>query len=359
MGTRRRVGVLIVDDSASVRQTLAGIIDADPELEVIGTARDPVQAAEHIRKRAPDVITLDVEMPRMDGITFLRRLMAQRPIPVIVCSSLVGEGTQTLMDALEAGAVEIVRKPQLGTKTFLEESAIRIQDAIRGAAGARLACPRPAAKAAGVRQITAPSATAASAAMAKTTQTVVAIGASTGGTEALRLLIQDLPPYAPPLLVVQHMPEMFTRAFAERLDGLAQITVREAQDGDSVLRGQALIAPGNRHMALIRSGANYHVRVKDGPLVNRHRPSADVLFDSVAEVAGRNALGVILTGMGNDGARGLRRMRDAGAFTIGQDEATCVVYGMPKEAKKAGAVASEVPLTQIAELLVQHGREEV
>jgi len=364
------IGVLIVDDSASVRQTMAAIVDSGEGMEVIGTASDPLRAAEILRRRVPDVITLDIEMPRMDGITFLRRLMAQRPIPVIVCSSLVGEGTRTMIDALEAGAVEIVQKPQIGTKTFLEESTVRIQDAIRAASLARLQPLRrrqverpapgpgqPPGLSPGHPNATAPARPARS--LAKTTQKVVAIGASTGGTEALRVLIEGLPPYAPALLIVQHMPEMFTRAFAERLDSLAQISVKEARDGDSVLRGQALIAPGNRHMTLRRSGANYFVEVREGPLVNRHRPSADVLFRSVADCAAGNAIGVIMTGMGKDGAQGLRLMRDHGARTFGQNEESCVVYGMPKEAMKLGAVEREVPLGDLAPLIVKHGGDSV
>ncbi|MEM1343974.1 MAG: chemotaxis response regulator protein-glutamate methylesterase [Pseudomonadota bacterium] len=356
----RRTRVLIVDDSAVVRQTMTALIDAAPDLEVMATAGDPFQAAERLRQEIPDVITLDVEMPRMDGITFLRRLMAQRPIPVIVCSSLVGEGTRTLMEALDAGAVDIVQKPSVATKRFLEESTVRIQDAIRGAAQARLGLRPPPVPVEGRQSADAVLAkTQAPTAMAKTTQTMVAIGASTGGTEALRFLLEALPPFAPPIVIVQHMPAGFTRAFAERLDASTQITVREAEDGDSMLRGQALIAPGNRHLLLERSGANYRVRIEDGPLVSRHRPSVDVLFRSVAQTAGANAIGVILTGMGDDGARGLKEMRDAGAFTIGQDEASCVVYGMPKEALRHGGVIEEHPLDAIPALVVQHGQESV
>jgi len=359
MSGTRRTRVLVVDDSAVVRQAMTALIEAAPDLEVMATANDPFQAAERLKREVPDVITLDVEMPRMDGITFLRRLMAQRPIPVIVCSSLVGAGSRTLMQALEAGAVDIVQKPAIGTRRFLEESRIRIQDAVRAAARARVGSRRP---------VSPPERLSADAvlppggspgAMAKTTQTVVAVGASTGGTEALRHLLESMPPFAPPLVIVQHMPESFTRAFAERLNATARITVREARDGDSVLRGEALIAPGNRHMVLCRSGAAYKVRVREGPLVSRHRPSVDVLFRSVAQIAGSNAIGVIMTGMGDDGARGLKEMRDAGALTIGQDEASCVVYGMPREAMKHGAVAMERPLAEIPQLVVSHGREAV
>ncbi len=355
----RKTRVLVVDDSAVVRQTMAQLIGAAPDLEVIATAADPFQAAERIRREVPDVITLDVEMPRMDGITFLRRLMAQHPVPVVVCSSLVGDGTRTLFDALEAGAVDVIQKPAIGTRRFLEESTIRIQDAVRAAARARLAPPPAAAPAPPAAGTVATPPRRPPAAMAKTTQTVVAIGASTGGTEAIRLVLEAMPPYAPPIVIVQHMPAGFTRAFAERLDQSAAIGVREAQDGASVLRGQALIAPGNRHMELTRSGAHYRVALSDGPLVSRHRPSVDVLFRSVARVAGANAIGVILTGMGNDGAAGLAEMRAAGAHTIGQDEASSVVYGMPKEALKAGAVAEQASLAAIPGLIVEHGRETV
>ena len=355
MPGERKTRVLIVDDSAVVRQTMAELIDAAPDLAVMATANDPFDAAAKLKRAAPDVITLDVEMPRMDGITFLRRLMAQHPIPVIVCSTLVGQGTRTLMQALDAGAVDILQKPAIGTRRFLEESAIRIQDAVRAAARARVGTRRPVVGAARIAAAPVP----ATAAMAKTTQTVVAVGASTGGTDALRFLLESMPPFAPAMAIVQHMPEQFTRAFAERLNTTAQVTVREARDGDSLLRGEALIAPGNRHMTLTRSGANYRVRIEDGPLVSRHRPSVDMLFRSVARAAGANAIGVIMTGMGADGAQGMLEMRAAGALTVGQDEASCVVYGMPREAMKCGAVATERPLEEIPELIVTHGREAV
>lgn len=357
MSRNGKLRVLVVDDSAVVREVLSSIINAHPQLEVMATAADPYIAAEKIRTEVPDVVTLDVEMPRMDGITFLKRIMSQRPMPVVVCSSLVGDGTKTMMAALDAGAVDIIQKPALGTRTFFEESAIRIQDVVLAASKARLSASRP------MRPEAKLSADAVlshqSRAMAKTTQSVVAIGASTGGTEALKFVLTQLPPFAPPIVIVQHMPEHFTSAFAKRLDGECQITVAEARDGDSVIRGQALIAPGNKHMTLVRSGANYRVQVVEGPLVNRHRPSVDVLFRSVAQQAGANAIGIIMTGMGDDGARGLKEMRDAGARTIGQDEASCIVYGMPKEAKKHGGVEIEVGLNAIPGLLIQHGEEKV
>ena len=349
-----RKRVLIVDDSAVVRQTISEIVSAHPQLEVMATANDPFQAAERLRREWPDVIVLDVEMPRMDGITFLRRLMAQRPVPVVICSTLVGDGSKTYLAALEAGAVELIQKPNLSTRKFLEESTIRLQDAVLAAAHARVA-RRDAAAPQTRHSADVMLAPAGRTAMAQTTHKVVAIGASTGGTEALRVVLQSLRHDAPPIVIVQHMPEAFTKGFAKRLDDLCQITVKEAQSGDSVLPGQALIAPGARHMMLIRSGANYRVEIREGPLVNRHRPSVDVLFRSVARVAGANAVGVIMTGMGDDGARGLKEMRDTGARTIGQNEASCVVYGMPAEAMKAGGVEREVDLAEIGPLIQRLG----
>ncbi len=347
--------VLVVDDSAVVRETLSVLINRHPQLEVMATAKDPYEAAERMREQIPDVITLDVEMPRMDGISFLRRLMSQRPIPVVICSSLVGQGTETLLAALESGAVDIVQKPAVGTKRFLEESAILIQDKVLAAAHARLP------SGSGRKSVQRTAANRAQSrpprAMVKTTQTIVAIGSSTGGTEALREILTALPPFSPPILIVQHMPEHFTGAFAERLSQQSQITVREARDGDRALRGTALVAPGNHHLMLTRSGAEYRVKVAEGPLVSRHRPSADVLFRSVAKYAGKNAVGVILTGMGSDGAQGLKEMRSSGAHTIGQDEASCVVYGMSRAAKAAGAVVEEMALNDISDALVELGRE--
>lgn len=339
--------VLIVDDSAVVRQAMQAILSEDPELEVIATASDPIHAAEHIRRQVPDVITLDVEMPRMDGISFLRRLMAQKPVPVVMCSSLVTEHSETLLQALEAGAVDVVCKPQLGVREFLNDSCATLRDAVKAAAQARL---RPRRNLVVEKKLTADAVLAppGSRAMARTTETIVAVGASTGGTEALRELLEAMPSDCPPILLVQHMPSGFTGAFAERLDSICRISVKEARNGDRMLTGHALIAPGNMHTLLTRSGAHYGVEVRDGPLVSRHRPSVDVLFRSVARTAGKNAIGVIMTGMGDDGAKGLSEMAQAGAHTIGQDEATCVVYGMPKEAMKAGGVQKELPLPKIA-----------
>jgi len=348
-----KIRVLIVDDSAVVRQTLTDILESDPEIEVLGAASDPFVAARRIQQEVPDVITLDVEMPRMDGITFLRKIMAQRPIPVVMCSSLVEARSETLMQALEAGAVDILLKPKLDTRQGLLESRIRICDTIKGAARARLnRGPRPRAEPRAVeKKLTAdamlpPPSTRH--AMARTTESVICIGASTGGTEALREVLEALPADCPGIVVVQHMPERFTAAFAHRLNGICAVEVKEAADGDTVLRGRVLIAPGARHMLLRRSGARYHVEVKDGPLVSRHRPSVDVLFRSAAQYAGGNATGIIMTGMGDDGARGLLEMRKAGAHTVAQDEATSVVFGMPKEAIALGAVEKVLPLESLA-----------
>jgi two-component system chemotaxis response regulator CheB len=350
---RQKTRVLIVDDSALVRQTLAEVLTSDPEIEVIGSACDPFAAASRLREAVPDVITLDVEMPRMDGITFLRKIMSQHPIPVVICSSLVGNGSVTAMEAMEAGAVDIIAKPQMGSKQFIEESRVRICDAVKAAAKARL---RPIA----ARTVVAPKYTADAIlapsrgrAMSQTTEKIVAVGASTGGTEALRVLLQAMPHDAPGLVIVQHMPENFTAAFAKRLDSLCRISVKEAAQGDSVIPGRALIAPGNRHLLLKRSGARYYVEIKDGPLVCRHRPSVDVLFRSTARYAGENAVGVIMTGMGDDGARGLLEMKEAGAYTVAQDEKTSVVFGMPAEAIKRQAQEAILPLEAIAPEVVR------
>jgi two-component system chemotaxis response regulator CheB len=350
-----RIRVLIVDDSALVRQTLSEVLSGDPAIEVVGTASDPFVAAERISEQVPDVITLDIEMPRMDGLTFLRKIMNQHPIPVVICSSLAEEGASSTLRALEYGAVDIIAKPRIGTKRFLEESRILLCQAVKAAAAARLRVSAP------CREVE-PKLTAdailprATTAMLATTEKIVVIGASTGGTEALRSLLEVLPPDAPGIVIVQHMPEVFTRAFAGRLDSLCQISVKEAETNDTVLRGRAMIAPGNHHVLLKRSGARYYVEIKDGPLVSRHRPSVDVLFRSAARYAGRNAVAVIMTGMGDDGARGMLEMKEAGATTIAQDEATSVVFGMPNEAIKRGAVDLILPLDAIAGSILAHTR---
>lgn len=347
----KKIKVLIIDDSALVRQTLCDILNSDPEIEVIGSAADPILAAERMRSIVPDVITLDVEMPRMDGLTFLQKLMSQHPIPVVMCSSLAESGSETALKALEYGAVDIITKPKMGTKQFIEESRTRICDAVKGAAAARLGPLR----AMRTMKEVSPKYTADvimekpnTKAMILTTEKVVVVGASTGGTEALRVFLEALPEDTPGIVIVQHMPENFTAAFAKRLDSICRVTVKEAQDNDTVVRGRALIAPGNHHTLLKRSGARYYVEIKDGPLVSRHRPSVDVLFRSAARYAGKNAVGVIMTGMGDDGAHGMKEMFDAGAVTIAQDEASCVVYGMPHEAVKLGGVNKVMPLQNIA-----------
>ncbi|MTV41824.1 protein-glutamate methylesterase/protein-glutamine glutaminase [Duganella radicis] len=353
------VKVMIVDDSATVRQVLSALLAADPALSVIATASDPLYAMERMAREWPDVIVLDVEMPRMDGISFLRRLMRERPTPVVICSTLTEQGAETTMQALAAGAVSVIAKPKLGLRQFLVDSGDDLAGVIKAAARANLgamaakvaapAPPSPRLSADAVLPAAAPAPVLGS-------ESVVGIGTSTGGTQALEYVLGALPRVCPGIVIVQHMPKQFTGAFARRLDQLCQIEVREAQDGDRVLPGRALIAPGGRHLVVQRSGAQYRVEIKDAPPVNRHRPSVDVLFRSLAHCAGRNALGVIMTGMGDDGARGLREMRDAGAHTIAQDEASCVVYGMPKEAVKRDAARSILPLRDIPAAVAAAGR---
>lgn len=358
----KKIRVLIVDDSASVRQTLTSVLESDPAIEVIGTASDPFMAAKRIQEEVPDVITLDVEMPRMDGITFLRKLMSQRPIPVVMCSSLTEAGSETLLQALEAGAVDIILKPRIGAVDHLAESAMRICEVVKSAAVARVGRKRPSfgsAAASGAQaKLTADAVLPppSGKAMARTTEMVVCVGASTGGTEALREMLIRLPANSPGVVIVQHMPDRFTAAFAKRLNSLCEVEIKEAADGDPVLRGHVLIAPGDRHLLLERQGARYHVSVRAGPLVSRHRPSVDVLFRSAARAAGANAMGVIMTGMGDDGARGMLEMHQAGAFTVAQDEATSVVFGMPKEAIAHGGVDKILPLDQLAREILAEDR---
>lgn len=345
------IRVMVVDDSAVVRQVLTALLNDAPGIEVLHAVADPLLAIERLKVAWPDVIVLDVEMPRMDGITFLRRIMSERPTPVVICSTLTSKGAQTTVEALAAGAVSIVTKPKLGLKQFLQDASDDLVAAVRSAAranvsrlAARSAAPAPPPPRHTADVMLPPGGPA----MARTTERVVAIGTSTGGTQALEEVLTGLPRVSPGLVVVQHMPEKFTAAFAARLDSLCDIEVREARHHDRVVPGRALIAPGGKHMLLVRSGAQYLVEVRDGPLVNRHRPSVDVLFRSVAKCAGANALGVIMTGMGDDGAAGLLEMRQAGAQTLAQDERTCVVYGMPKEAVKRGGVERSVPLHAIS-----------
>lgn len=354
------IRVLIVDDSASVRTIMTDIVGSEPGFEVIGAVSNPYFAAERMRTDVPDVIICDIEMPRMDGITFVQKLMSQRPIPVVICSSLAEAGSRMAFQALEAGAVEIITKPKLGTPQFLLEARTRICDAVRAASQAKLR-PRTAPVAAEhvERKLTADAVLppASGRPIDRTTDKLVVVGASTGGTEALRQLLEALPGDSPGMAIVQHMPAGFTTAFARRLDSLCTIEVREAVTGDRLMPGLALIAPGNHHLLLQRSGAQYHVEVREGPLVTRHRPSVDVLFRSAARSAGGNALGIIMTGMGDDGAKGMLELRQTGARTIGQDEASCVVYGMPKEAMKLGAVEIEIPLSRIPSEILRFSRE--
>lgn len=384
-GAGRMIRVLCVDDSALIRELMAEIINAQPDMQVVATAPDPLVARDLIKRHEPDVLTLDVEMPRMDGLDFLERLMRLRPMPVVMVSSLTERGGEITLRALELGAVDFVSKPRLGIRGGMLEYAETIADKIRAAARARV---RPAGRAVtspsagGVqagsvlsnsaqshpypssladRSVAAsvaapvsqdkespPAIAAASRRPLLSSEKLIAVGASTGGTEAIRAVLQSLPADAPAILVTQHMPPGFTRSFAERLNGLCRIAVKEAAHGERILPGHAYIAPGDAHLTLSRSGANYVVTLDQRPPVNRHRPSVDVLFDSVARVAGRNAVGVILTGMGRDGARGLLQMREAGAHTIAQDEQSCVVYGMPREAVELGAAQSVLPLSRIS-----------
>ena len=380
-----KIKVLVVDDSAVVRQSLSAILEADPEIEVMGTAADPIIAVKKIMREVPDVITLDIEMPRMDGLTFLRKIMAQRPIPVVVISSLTTKGTEAAMKALEYGASEVIGKPSMNPDVFFQESHIMLCDAVKAAAMSKLRrikaddireranpnkpapAPAPAVRASTVRT-TIPVAQinnvqpkfSADAILEKAnpadliipTEKIIVLGSSTGGTEAIRVLLRSMPEDMPGIAIVQHMPEGFTKSFSNSLDQISRLSVKEAETGDKLYRGRVLIAPGNKHMLIKRVGKEYFVEVKEGPLVNRHRPSVDVLFRSAARYAGSNAIGVILTGMGNDGAKGMKEMHDAGARTIAQDEQSSVVYGMPKEAVREGGVDDIVALDKITQHLV-------
>ena len=353
----KRIKVFVVDDSAVVRQVMTSLLSADPAIELVGTAPDPLFALEKMQSNWPDVITLDIEMPRMDGITFLKKIMRERPTAVVVCSTLTERGAETTMQALSAGAVSIITKPKIGLKNFLQDAADDLLFAIKSAAVANLkALKGGAAPAPPVPKLLVDAMLPATGqkAMAQTTDRIVAVGTSTGGTQALEAVLSQLPRVTPGIVVVQHMPEKFTASFAARLNSICQIEVKEAADNDRVIPGRALIAPGGSHMLVKRSGAYYHVEVKAGPPVNRHRPSVDVLFRSVAHCAGRNALGIIMTGMGDDGARGLKEMHDGGAPTIAQDEKSCVVFGMPKEAIKLGAADRIIPLQDISTAIRQH-----
>ncbi|MCG3199791.1 MAG: Chemotaxis response regulator protein-glutamate methylesterase [bacterium] len=343
----RKTRVLIVDDSAVVREILSRELAKDPDIEVVGTAPDPYVARDRILELSPDVLTLDIEMPRMDGITFLRKLMRHHPLPVVIVSSLTPQGGELAMEALSAGAVDVMCKP--GAAYVIGDLSVQLIDKVKAAALVKVRkqangqLPTPSAP----RRLS----------MTRTTHRIVAIGASTGGTQALQEVLTALPANSPGIVIVQHMPERFTRSFADRLNGLCAIEVKEAEDGDTVTPGRALVAPGNMHMLLRRSGAVYRVQVKTGPLVCRQRPSVDVLFRSVAQYAGANAVGVILTGMGKDGALGLKEMKEHGADTVAQDEKSCVVFGMPKEAIAIGAADTIAPLGDMPQLILSLAQE--
>ncbi len=368
------INVFVIDDSAIVRETLSRVLETDAEIKVVGVAADPIIAMKKLQTITPDVITLDIEMPRMDGITFLRELMKTKPIPVVICSSMAESGSHNALKALEYGAVDLIQKPNVGTKQFIEESRILICDAIKAAfAGGTKKCitgslnrklgnlsvnasvnkPAKSISVAEKQSSDSVSEVPAKQEAIETTEKVVVVGASTGGTEALKTFLTGLPLNSPGMVIVQHMPEHFTSSFAKRLDSLCKVHVKEAANNDSVIRGTVLIAPGNKHTLLKRSGSRYFVEVKEGPLVSRHRPSVDVLFSSTARYAGKNAIGVIMTGMGDDGSRGMLEMHNAGAYTIAQNEETCVVFGMPQKAIKAGAVDNTLPLDLIAEDVIR------
>ncbi len=362
------VRVFIVDDSAVVRQVLQAVLARDPGVQVVGVAPDPLFALQRMQREGwPDVLILDVEMPRMDGITFLRKIMQEHPLPVIICSTLTEKGAQLTLDALAAGAFSVLTKPRVGLKDFLVESTAEFGQTIRAAARANTSHLAQSARTARPARPSAPGAPAPAAgtqaapgaallALHESTEKIIAMGMSTGGTTALERVLVELPATLPAIAVVQHMPEKFTAAFAERLDRLCALQVREARDGDRLLPGTVLIAPGGRHLQVRRSGAQYHAEVRDGPPVNRHRPSVDVLFRSVAQCAGRNALGILMTGMGDDGARGLVQMREAGARTVAQDEASSVVFGMPREAIRMGGAERVLGLTEIPGAMVEYSR---
>jgi len=350
--------VLIVDDSAVIRQVLSDIVAKDPELEVMAAVHDPIFAMARMEQDWPDVILLDVEMPRMDGITFLRKIMAEHPTPVVICSTLTSRGAETTMQAISAGVVDIIEKPKVNPKEYLTDEAKLIIDVVKSAAQAKMQNVAITTKSNIDRKVP-PKLTAdamitpAAGAMKQTTDQIVAIGTSTGGIQALEAVLTALPRVSPGIVIVQHMPEKFTASFAERLNGMCEIEVREAVDHDRVVPGRALIAPGGKHLMLKRSGAQYHVEVADGPLVSRHKPSVDVLFRSVAKYAGKNALGIIMTGMGDDGASGITEMHETGAMTVAQDEASCVVYGMPNEAVKRGGIDKIISLLDIPKEIIK------
>ncbi|MEQ1638542.1 MAG: chemotaxis response regulator protein-glutamate methylesterase [Methylococcales bacterium] len=356
-----KIKVLIVDDSAVVRQVMTALLGKEPSIEVIGAVSDPIFAMSRMNQEWPDVVLLDVEMPRMDGITFLKKLMSVRPTPVVICSTLTEKGAETSLQALAAGAVEIVTKPKVGLKDFLSTDSAHIIGAIKAASAANMrpmnsmAAHSPVTK--HVHDLASGAGEGSARTIGVTTDQFVAIGTSTGGTQALEAVLTQLSRTAPGIVIVQHMPEKFTGAFAARLNNICAIEVIEAKQGDRIMPGRALIAPGGRHLAVKLSGAQYHVEILNGPPVNRHMPSVDVLFRSVAKYAGKNALGIIMTGMGDDGARGLKEMFDAGARTVAQDEQSCVVFGMPKEAIKLGAAERVLPLSAMPGIIEMYGKQ--
>ncbi|MDX1957100.1 MAG: chemotaxis response regulator protein-glutamate methylesterase [Leptospiraceae bacterium] len=341
----KKILVGIVDDSALVRQVMGQIIQNNPEFELLFTALDPIFAMDRMKQAWPDVIILDVEMPRMDGISFLKKIMSERPTPVIICSTLTQEKSELSMEALSAGAVEVVAKPLVGIKNFLDDSVIKFTEAIRTAASANVNYSLK------LSRMESSNKTKPTQKNFITTDKVIAIGTSAGGTIALEYVLSRVDRDCPGIIAVQHMPEKFTKAYASRLNQVSQMDVKEAEHGDRVIPGTVLIAPGSFHMSLVKSGAQYRVEVKDGPLVSRHRPSVDVLFRSVAKSAGENAIGIIMTGMGDDGANGLLEMKQSGAITYAQNEESCVVFGMPKEAIKRGAVDKILPLDDIPHII--------
>jgi two-component system chemotaxis response regulator CheB len=345
-----KIKVAIIDDSALVRQIFLSIIESDPELEVVFTANDPVFALEKMKSKTPDVIILDVEMPRMDGISFLRKIMSENPIPVIICSTLTEANTPTFHKAIQNGAIEVMAKPVIGMKDFLQETSQLIIDKIKAASKANLKSIKNYIK---NKEDDLPIKNSLQSNL-ETTDKVIAIGTSTGGTIALEYILSSLDSNLPGIVIVQHMPEKFTASFAERLNKLSKLEIKEAKDKDRILNGTALIAPGNKHMSVKKTGAKYYVDISDGPLVSRHRPSVDVLFRSVAKNVAQNAVGIIMTGMGDDGSSGLKEMRDAGAFTVAQDEESSVVFGMPKEAIKKNAVDKILSLSEIPSFITRY-----
>ncbi|HEX5357554.1 MAG TPA: chemotaxis response regulator protein-glutamate methylesterase [Aquabacterium sp.] len=354
MNTRQAIKVYVVDDSAIVRQTLAMVLQGDPDLTLMGSAPNPLIAEPIIRQTRPDVLLLDIEMPGMDGLTFLRQIMAEHPIPTVICSTLTEHGSKIALDALAAGAIAVVAKPRLGLKQFLESSRHELLQTLKAAARAR---PRPLPPNGCLPQLQAAKAAPPVAGIhALAMNKPVVLGASTGGTQAIEAVLMALPRDCPGIVIVQHMPERFTAMYAQRLDAMCAIDVREAKDGDRVERGLALIAPGGKHLQLRKAGGQYWAVVADGPPVNRHKPSVDVLFQSAAECAGKDALAIILTGMGNDGARGMKLLHDRGARTIAQDEASCIVFGMPMEAIQLKAVDDVLPLSSVANAILQFDR---